>query len=297
MQRSLHDFVDEGGVEKLKAGLRECIDRTQEAHDELANVLQQFDGDIRAVRVSLETRSGQSLGGDVLKEAMPSILQTLESHAQEMADLLESLVRHFDLCVTALKHTEGGGAAAQSITKDLPVDVNVQENDRSVPLEPISTEDRNEMLTVLAKDAAELEDVVLEIRDRLGEMEAQSEDLTSHMNQLAAANANASTAFDRLEEAGARLSDYIGHGEEFRKKWDEQKQQIGERMEEMESLRDFYHNFLTAYDGLLIEVGRRREAQKRMEMVVRDAMTQIDQIYHGTLVPSCFARPGLILSF
>ncbi|KAI9882468.1 MAG: hypothetical protein M1823_005785 [Watsoniomyces obsoletus] len=287
-QRTLHDFVDEDGVEMLKAGLQECVARRQAGHDEFDKILQQFDSEIQAVRLSLEIRPAPSSsgGGDALREAMPSILQTLESHAQEMAALLESLVQHFDLCVTALKHTEGGGAAAQNITNDLPTDVNVQQDDRSAaPLEPISDEDRTEMLTVLAKDAAELEDVVLEIRDRLGEMEAQSEDLTSHMNELAAANANTSTAFDRLEEAGSHLSDYIRHGEEFQKKWDEQKRQIDERMEEMENLREFYHGFLTAYDGLLIEVGRRREAQKRMEMVVRDAMTKLDQIYHGTLLP------------
>ena len=276
-------------TEELRNGGVDIIGRSkrltkyrQEAHYELVKTLQQFDEDVEAIKKCLKVQSDSTLGLKKLEPSIPSVLRSLESQAQEMAKLLESLVQHFDLCVTALKHTEGGGAAAQKITDDLPVDISIGRSRRTPPLEPISEEDRHEMLSVLIKDAAELEDVVMEIRDRLTEMESQSEDLTSYLTQLKAAEAHASTTFHRLGDVGARLLEYAQQARDFQKRWGDQRQGIFDRMDEMEALRDFYGRFAAAYDGLLVEVGRRREMQNRMEKAARNATREMDRIYQGT---------------
>ena len=212
---------------------------------------------------------------------MPSVLHSLESHAKEMADGLESLVRHFDFCVTAIKHTEGGGAAAQNIAGDIPAGVEINRDDDGSPAEPLSDEDQREMLQVLEKDAAELEEVVMEIRDRLPEMESQSEHAAAHLNRLADIYANTSAAFNLLEGVGARVPGYMTSSRDFRARWDEEKQRIQEQMGELESLREFYEGFLLAYDGLIVEVGRRRSVQNKMESVIKEAMTRVEQLYRG----------------
>ena len=248
----------------------------------LVKTLQQFDEDVETIENCLKGQAGSTSELKKFESSIPSVLRSLESQAHEMAKLLESLVQHFDLCVTALKHTEGGGAAAQKITNDLPMDISIRRSRRTPPFEPISEDDRHEMLSVLIKDAAELEDVVMEIRDRLTDMESQSEDLTSYLTQLKAAKAHASTAFHRLGDVGARLLGYTQQARDFQKRWGDQRQMIFDRVDEMEALRDFYEKFAAAYDGLLVEVGRRREMQNRMEKVTRDATREIDQIYQGT---------------
>lgn len=249
--------------------------------------IEQFDDDIQGVKRSLDATYAQSIGADGLDTSLPAILRSLESQAKETAELLESLVRHFDLCVTALRHTEGGGAAARNITQDMAMDIHVDRADHSMPVEPISDEDRQEMLNVLTKDAAELDDVVLEIRDRLAEMEAQSEDLTCQLNLQATAHAGASRAFSQLEEAGTRLPGYVQHGRDFLSKWEEQKQLIAERMEQLEHLREFYENYLAAYDGLLLEVERRKETRAALELTVRKATAKMNHLYEGEKTPKC----------
>ncbi|KAI9823018.1 MAG: autophagy protein 17 [Thelocarpon impressellum] len=287
-RRNLHDFVDEGGVEKLKAGLRASIDQTQDAQREFGETAKAFDDDLASVRAALMAKSGAWTSRDDVGSPIPPALHSLESHAKEMADGLESLVRHFDFCVTAIKHTEGGGAAAQNITGDLPAGVDVnrddEENDEEAPPpEPISDEERREMLQVLEKDAAEVEDVVMEIRDRLAEMEAQADDLSAHLDQLSETYSATAAAFRLLEEVGARLPGYVSASRDFLLRWEDEKARIAEQTGELESLREFYDAFLHAYDGLVVEVGRRRAVQTKMEAVVRDAMARVERLYEDDL--------------
>lgn len=223
---------------------------------------------------------------------IPSNLRSLESHAKEMAELLESLVRHFDLCVTALKHTEGGGVAVQRVTDDLPISIHDRQGEQSTPLDPISDDDKREMFEVLEKDAAELEDVVVEIRDRLTEMEVQSEELFSHLGQLTEIETDTNVAFQLLEDVGSQLQRYVLHGQEYQRKWEEEKEKILDWVEELENLRVFYENFLKAYDGMIVEIGRRRDVQLRMEAVIHEAMTQIGRLYEGMSSLQVHQVPG-----
>ncbi|KAI9792160.1 MAG: autophagy protein 17 [Peltula sp. TS41687] len=310
-QRTLHHFVDEEGVEKLKAGIRASIDLTQfimvvdppgqEAHQDLRQAVKEFEHDIQSIRKAVESKSAVYIDHNGSGAPLATIVPSLEGQAKEMAELLESLARHFDLCVTALKHTEGGGAVARDVTTDMPMDIHLSSDDQGNSIEPISDEEKQEMLEVLAKDAAELEDVVMEIRDRLAEMETRFDYLITRLEHLTTVHADDIAAFHQLEDVGTRLPRYAYHGRDFVGRWEEQKQQITERMDELESLRDFYDNFLMAYDSMIIEIGRRRDMQNKMEAVAKEAMVKIDQDVdareafrqdHGPYLPSDI-WPGL----
>ncbi|KZF21669.1 putative kinase activator [Xylona heveae TC161] len=279
-QKCLHDFVDEEGVDGLMSALRDLIDQTNDSQTALAESNQAFDDDIGSLTNALATKLSNSTSRDGLHSPLPSLLHSLEAHAQEVADLLESLVRHFDLCVTAIKHTEGGGAAAQSITGDLPAGVDVDRELNDAPPEPITDEERQEMFDVLQKDAAEVDDVVLEIRERLAEMESQYELATGHVNSLSNDYATMVSIFKDMEEVGTRLPKYVVQSREYVTIWDEQKLSFEERMEELDGLKEFYEGFLGAYDGLIIEAARRKNVQLRMEKVIQEATTKLDRLYN-----------------
>src|SRR5277367_4628783 len=140
-----------------------------------------------------------------LGSPIPQLIQSLEENAAEMASLLDSLVQHFDLCVNAIKHTEGGFAAVKKAATDnqLPDGVTVsgviEEPGNDSGLEPLSDEDRRDMLTVLSNDAAEVEDVVLELHQRLQSMEEQNDQIQEHVSTLAASYNSTITAFAILE--------------------------------------------------------------------------------------------------
>ncbi|KAE8153775.1 autophagy-related protein 17 [Aspergillus avenaceus] len=306
--KSLHDFVDERAIAELHTALKGSIDRTNAAQADLDTSNRAFDHELQSIKEALSNYraatqlassrtsvSPPSLSSSAASlpslSSIPSMLHSLEMHAQELANLLESLVRHFDLCVTAVKHTEGGGAAARSITGDVPAAVhangrvgsNIEEGinaNLNAPLDPLSNSEYQEMVNVLIKDAAEADDVVMEIQDRIGEMEAVLENvLAQRDNTLSVYNATTGV-FQHLSSLDAtRLPGYIAQAHTFYRVWYEEHEKIQTGLNNLSDLCTFYDGFLDAYDGLILEVARRRHVRQRVEKVLRDAKHKLDQLY------------------
>lgn len=214
------------------------------------------------------------------------MLSSLEMHAQEVANLLESLVRHFDLCVTAVKHTEGGGAAARSITGDMPPGVNVNNpggpnlEDANAPLEPLSHSEYQEMKNVIMKDAAEAEDVVLEIQDRIGEMESILENVLTQRDSLLSVYHATVDIFQHLSSlASTGLPGCIAQAHNFSRIWNEEHDRINAGLADLSDLHSLYEGFLDAYDGLILEVARRKHVRQRVEKILRETRQKLDQLY------------------
>jgi len=202
-----------------------------------------------------------------------------------MASLLDSLVQHFDLCVNAIKHTEGGFAAVKKAATDnqLPDGVTVsgviEEPSNDSGLKPLSDEDRRQMLTVLSNDAAEVEDVVLELHQRLQSMEEQHDQIQEHVATLTASYTSTIAAFTILETIGSRLPAYIASSQDFLLRWADYKAQIFEQMEELESMRIFYEGYMTSYHGLIEEVARRKAAEDKMKALLKKTMEQVRKLH------------------
>ncbi|KAL1964945.1 hypothetical protein VTN77DRAFT_6298 [Rasamsonia byssochlamydoides] len=307
--KTLHDFVDERGVEELETMLKGAIDRTKAAQAQLDSSSYAFDEELRSLQQALgryrtamelvssrsSTMSASSPGASNAAlsspSSIPAMLRSLESHAQEMADLLESLVHHFDRCVTAVKHTEGGGAAARSITGDMPTGVNVgvqvgndiqEGGDTNVndPLEPMTEQEYQEMLEVLNKDAAEAEDVVLEIQDRIADMESILENVLAQRDTLVAIYKATTDIFEHLSSlASTRLPEFIAQAHTFTRIWNEEHERIRAGMADLSDLRSLYVGFLDAYDGLILEVSRRKHVRQGVEKILREARAKLDQLY------------------
>ncbi|MCJ1295705.1 autophagy protein 17 [Xylographa carneopallida] len=284
--KTLVDFVDESGVTGLLSSIKESIDASAEARRVYGESNAALEDDISQVRQLLTIDDDRERLMDLhnnLHSPVLDILQSMEEHAQEMADNLESLVKHFDICVTAIKHTEGGGAAAQQITDDLPEGVAKDLASTEMPLEPMSEEERAEMLEVLEKDANEVEDVVMDIRDRSVEMERNYERVELYTEQLAQWHDRKTTAISWMEAICERLPNYITQSHVFLLRWDEEKTKIADHMEELEGLREFYDGFLSAYDNLIIEIGRRKTTETRMKKLVQDSMARMDRLFEEDL--------------
>ncbi|KAJ5585579.1 Autophagy-related protein 17 [Penicillium hispanicum] len=305
-RKSLHDFVDERGVGELHTAMKSSIDRTNDARAELDTSNREFDDELHSIRQALRhyrsatklassrvsTSSSSGSDSDLLAlSSMPGMLQSLEMHAQEMASLLESLVRHFDLCVTAVKHTDGGGAAARSITGDIPTEVrasgeglpNIGEEihaNLNAPLDPMTDHEYQEMVNVLIKDAPEADDVVIEIQDRIGEMESiyeqvglQRDALLSISNVTLEVHRHLSTL------ASTRLPRFISQAHNFTRVWNEENDRFNSGLAELSDLHSLYDGFLNAYDSLILEVARRSLVHQKVEKVLRDTKYKLNQLY------------------
>jgi autophagy-related protein 17 len=218
---------------------------------------------------------------------IPENLQALENHAHEMASLLDSLVSHFDLCVNAIRHTEGGFAAVRKAASDLPPGaepvsvsgvMSTSQNQEQGQDEPPTEEERLEMLAVLENDASEVEDVVVELRERLGEMETRFEVIQEHVKNLTANYNSTTAAFYILESISAHLPGYLMASSDFKIHWEETKMQIKDQLQELEGMRLFYENYHASYDGLILEVHRRKQSEEKVKSIVKKAMEQIEKV-------------------
>ncbi|KAL9037713.1 MAG: hypothetical protein Q9180_003567 [Flavoplaca navasiana] len=290
-RKNLLDFVDEGGVDKLLAAVENSANAAKEAHNELVQTNIGFHSDVGRIqnindgsrsslhKLSKKGTAGGSHSNTAPGSPIPDILQSMEDRAKDMADNLESLVKHFDLCVTAIKHTEGGGDAAQRLADDLPEGMDVGQEIASAAPEPITDQEREDMLEVLANDADQVEEVLAEIRDHINAMETLFDDTTTYVAELDQEHSNVLEAFRQLESLEGRLHGFVAQSQVFVMRWDDEKAKIHERMSELESLGDFYSGYLSAYDNLLVEIGRRQFMEQQMEKVLQDAMRKLDTLH------------------
>jgi autophagy-related protein 17 len=284
--RSLLDFIDEQSVETMRDALKESIRESKEAQTTFDSSLLSFDNDLRSLKTSMtgSTKSSPSQSYNTLESPIPTHLRSLETHAQEMASLLDSLVSHFDLCVNAIKHTEGGYAAVRKAASNPPpgaepVSVSgVMKAGDEEKEEALSEEERREMLQVLETDAAEVEDVVMELRDRLNDMEVKNESILSHISFINNAYNETTNAYQLLEGVGQRLQGYINASQDFALRWSDTKLLIHYEVSELENIRLFYENYYSSYDSLILEVARRKASEEKVKGILRKAMEQVKKV-------------------
>ena len=276
--RSLLDFVDEGGVENLVGAVKETLDEAGEGLREFAEGGKGFREEMDSVKRLLSEGSDNMPGSPNERSPLPDILHEMEDHTRDMARDLESLVSHYDMCVTAVKHTDGGGDAASKIASVIPEGLDIGQAVAGPP-QPMDDEERSEMMNVIGEDAGMVELTVTDIRDRTLEMETLHEQVENHSNRLIKDHASTISAFKLLEDISRRLPNYITQSQVFLLRWDTEKSRIDERMEEMESLSQFYDGFFRAYNNLLIEVGRRKTIEQKMESEVLNARARLEKLF------------------
>lgn len=205
-----------------------------------------------------------------------------------MAQLLASLTTHFDMCVTAIRTTEGAAALARrkaaEVTQSQGGDsvsisgVIAEQESNVSDLVPETSSDRAEMFRVVVQDAEEVDDVVQEIQERLSAMEQDNAELAEHGEQARTSYIGMLEAYAALEEIGDRLADYLAAEEDFQTRWNLEKDAVFGKLQEMKDMRDFYEGYGSAYSGLVLEVERRRTVEDKVQSIWRKAQENVDKI-------------------
>ncbi|KAI1144302.1 autophagy-related protein 17 [Hypoxylon sp. FL0543] len=288
-EKNLMDFVDESQVDAIRDALKENIQALRGTQQSFDNDLLRFQTDMNSLRdimsaaPPLPTPSASST-----EPTLPSLLSSMIENSHAMAELLSSLTKHFDLCVTAVRTTEGGAAlarikAAEATNSQDGEDVSISgviadQESHVLDYEPISPEDRAQMLEVVVQDASEVEDVVRELNQRLLSMEEDFANIDHQTSQVKNTYISTLDAFRLLEDIGSRLQSYIAAESEFRDRWNQEHQAIQDKIGEMDDLRIFYENYSNSYDGLILEVERRRSLEEKVLGIWKKAKESVDKI-------------------
>ncbi|KAM0345733.1 hypothetical protein ACHAPU_006086 [Fusarium lateritium] len=284
-RRSLLDFIDEGGVHGVREAMKKSIEELQSFDGDLLR----FDTDIRNLKkIIIDTPSLSPDTHDSSNPPTGELLESLVDHSANMAQLLTSLTHHFDMCVTAVRTTEGGVAlarrraaeATQSQGSDgVSISGVIAEQESNVPdLEPKTIKDRAEMLKVVVQDAGEVDDVVQEIQERLVAMEQEFIALQEQHETSKQAYSGMLEAYAVLGDIGDRLADYLAAEGDFKSRWDMEKESVYIKLQEMQELKEFYERYASAYDSLILEVERRRAVDERVCSIWRKAQESVDKL-------------------
>jgi autophagy-related protein 17 len=293
-QRTLYDFVDEAKHEGLLASLRGLIDTFNDSRDDLNASLVRFDESIASIVDAVQGTDDDSHGSNPPSKitpydepplSIPALFHDMESHAAEMATLLHSLISHYDLCVSALKHTEGGGEAAREAvraTEDTAAAKNAAGVEESlygatIP-DPMDADERAEMLRVLENDAAEVEDVVGELRERGGEMEGLYAQLNLRAEISRRSMSGLRRALEIMRTVKSALPVYLDAISGFGEGWANVRLTMQEKTQELVDLCGFYENFWASYKELLREVERRAVLEAKMVKVAEKARADLEAL-------------------
>ena len=274
-QKHLYDFIDSATVSNLQSTLRACIDRYNDAHATLDESSHVFDTCLDNLYSSIENVPMTPVSTST-PSPIPSLYHNLEGHAKEAAQAFQSLVQHYDLCITALRHTEGGSAAATQATGDAPVH---SEDNGAAPPEPMSEEERRDMLNVLQKDAQEVEDVVTEIQERGSEMTFLLGQIENHIRHVRSESSALSKILEMMSQITGQVKEHIVTSRSFYASWlEDTRPSLLSGIDEWESQRDFFERFDLAYAELLVEVSSRRRRHEKAKRKAEDAQKELDRI-------------------
>jgi autophagy-related protein 17 len=306
----LFDFVDEVGVNDLYDSIRQSMDNFEVSRKNLSSTCDALDEDIDKLHEAIDpdvndTERSQTFTLDGISP-IPSLFNDLENHATEVASHLEGLVKHYDLCRSALQHTEGGGEAISKASQGDPRDdesrfagfglgITRLDDEHAPPPEPVDDDDRASMLAVVVKDAAQVDEVVDEIRDRLADMEDHLAQIQAYVASLRRAHRRLAAAVRAMLAIVGRVQHYNVHCAVFQASWEEERGVLATKMDEIESLTEFYSGFARGYDGLIVEVQRRRNARREMEKVIRHALSQVERLYSGAFPLVAASEPKLTI--
>ncbi|KAK3369697.1 autophagy-related protein 17 [Lasiosphaeria ovina] len=286
-KKCLMDFVDEKSVDAMRDALKTSLAELQAIQTSFDGDLLRFETDLRNLNKAMTAAtSTASPSSSSTHQDMSHLLADLIDQSGAMAEHLASLNRHFDMCVTAVRTTEGGAALARRRAAEVSEDGNgvsisgiIAEQDSHIAeLEPMDPRERAEIVQVVMQDAPEVDDVTADIQAMLQRLEYGFGTLKDQADHIKAVYTSTITGFQVLEDLGSRLQSYVDSETEFVDRWENEKDIIFSKLEEMDGLRHFYDGYASAYGSLLLEAERRRSVEDKIQNVWRKAKETVDKL-------------------
>lgn len=289
-QKHLYDFIDSATVSTLETTLRACIDRYNDARATLDDACHAFDSSLDRLHADLDhlparpehdSDNSHDSSHSISKSPIPRLYHHLETHAKEAAQAFQSLVQHYDLCITALRHTEGASAAATQATGDTPVPSHSPDpaTVTATSPEPMTDQDRHAMLAVLHKDSLQVDDVISEIRSRGAEMDSLLTQITDHVAHLRLQARALASLLQSIAHTTRAVHTHLATSRAFHHAWlSDTRPALLQGIDEWEAQREFHLRFDLAYAELLVEISARRRRHDKAKRKAEDAQRELDRL-------------------
>lgn len=186
----------------------------------------------------------------------------LEEHAHACAVSLESLIKHYDLCVKALRHTEGAGEAIarRSQGNEQALDMSGSDEEASM-----TVDERAELLQVLQADAKEVDAVAAEITDLSEAIQDKADSIKERMDGLRTEASTLSQTAGELDSLGNDLTKASQQSQAAFSTWATELEVLQRQIPKMQAIDASFKKTLVAYGGLQRRLTKRRERRVQIE--------------------------------
>ncbi|CAN6625789.1 autophagy-related protein 17 [Trichomonascus vanleenenianus] len=269
-KRNLRSFVFESGIDQLRGTVEDIIYKSKTSEKELGESVMNLASEVLRLRKRMYSVK------DIRKKSLEKAhggTEEVAGHAHAMAELLESLTRHYDQCLKAIELTD----------------------QNKVPKEEIG-----ELLQVLENDSYEVEGAVNELHSRRQSIEVSERSVSEFCDKMGKMHIEVVNYFKELDTfTSNELREYLKTLDGHSKDQSEYATEIAKLVTEVNSLVDYYNLFYKSYHSMVLEIVRRSKAQAKMESLVQTMLNTINSAYneeveqrrtflqeHGDFLPS-----------
>ena len=283
---NLHDYLSPSTLSTLQSTLHTHIDAVQTLQsDFITDTLSTLEGTLHTLTGALPLSLSHTNSSP---QAIASLLPALDGLASSLAISLSQLVRHYDLCVLALRHAEGESANHQSHSNLQPIAVSSSSPMHAStlgdpPVDPIIPSEYAHILTLIEADSSQLSSVLDEMATFRFEMEDHFSTITLHSTLTRRAHRATLSVFRALDHVvtSGILRAHLDAELAFRHRWEILRESLSEGMEELVGLGAVYNGFVAAYDAMCLELERRRGVESEIGYVMQEAEKRVESLRQG----------------
>lgn len=273
--KTLRTFVHEEGIEDVKSALKQAISRSRSATSDISSVIEDVRANIAGLR-SQQTELIRIISNEADRKKLEQVHKISVKGARDahsMAQLLENLTSHYDLCQEAINLRQG-------------------ENPQK--------EDLAEIVGVLSHDSRQVETAIEELYTKKAALEQGRQEIGAFANLMDSSFAKVKEVWLVVDQFGAtKLTVHAELVESISTTAVSSVQEAQTLNLELESLVEYYTLFYTAYNSLILETIRRSNSQNKLESTVKDMQAQLQKMrteeeakraqfirQHGTYLPA-----------
>jgi autophagy-related protein 17 len=246
---NLREFVAEQGIQGLRDRIEAAMKGSSDIISARDNLIKELDGEVSGIRSRAKTVENAN---KIKLEHTHESTNTIAEHAHAMAEILQSLTRHYDLTLKAIELHD-----------------NRQDPDELA-----------ELRQVLDKDRHEVPEVIEELKERLNDAEAVARVVREFHKEVERAHQEVAAVAGNMKEFGEqRLADNFERLEGLVKDSNALVLRLGTLETETSAVASYYRGFSHSYHYLILEIVRRRKQYNRLQALVRDMSERFQKLY------------------
>ncbi|KAJ2160987.1 hypothetical protein GGF46_001846 [Coemansia sp. RSA 552] len=246
-RHTLHDHIDQEAVSALEVRVGKCLDElgsiARASREQCSEALRRIDAiDMPAAEDISVTWDGVEAIGRLVKESQGAV--------DEIAQDAQSMDHHCDQLRDTIRDLEAEGGV-------------------------LSMDDYD----VLLHDTDEIPGIVADLDEMLGGVRRRADEINVRHLQYSAFFEENRRRFEAVAQVAGVCQEYVAAVGEAQARYIGLLAMADAALEDMWGLVTWYRQFHSAYDGLIVEVHRRRQAQRELLGIVEDMRARLDAVH------------------